>query len=107
MQSSFVREWCRWMNQPDYFLDSTFRFDIRSAFASKDTKILAFGVSDDSLAPRENIEHLLSYYARANTEYKEIRPENHNIKAIGHNGFFRKAFRDTLWNEALQHFGAV
>ena len=46
------------------------------------------------------VETLLTYYPRARAELRLIAPRDAGAREIGHFGFFRPTFRDTLWREA-------
>ena len=45
------------------------------------------------------MEALLAVYTGATITHKRLAPHDAGGTAIGHFGFFRKRFRDTLWQE--------
>ncbi|MFO0947591.1 MAG: alpha/beta fold hydrolase [Planctomycetota bacterium] len=63
--------------------------------------MLAYSFSDDWYAPREAVKGLLDFYDRASRQHRHLRPADIDSKAIGHFGFFRPPFRETLWRESV------
>ena len=92
-------EWARWGRQRAYIWSyagprgglgfSTFKGRIR-----------AYSISDDSYAPRPAIEALVAMYAQAKTELRPVSPAELSVPAVGHFGFFKERFEQTLWREA-------
>ncbi len=58
------------------------------------------GSSDDGYAPRAAAEALRAFYPSAKGELHEVHPDALGVERIGHFGFFRDPFRDTLWKDA-------
>jgi predicted alpha/beta hydrolase len=65
-------------------------------------KMLAYSFSDDWYAPRQAVDGLLSYYESADRDHRHLRPQDINVRRIGHFGFFREQFRQTLWRETAE-----
>lgn len=61
--------------------------------------MLAYSFSDDWYAPKEAVKGLLDFYERADRRHLHLRPTDVDSKSIGHFGFFRPVFRETLWRE--------
>ena len=57
-------------------------------------------MSDDAFAPVAAVQALLELYPSSKAELRRVRPAEVGAKSIGHFGFFRESFRDTLWREA-------
>jgi predicted alpha/beta hydrolase len=51
-------------------------------------------------APLRAVEALAKLYPNARWETRPLTPHEVGAKAIGHFGFFRERFRDSLWREA-------
>lgn len=100
LPSSAVRQWASWMRKPNYLFDDIFGLDC-SAYKEIDIPILSLAFSDDLLAPLENINHLLGFFETADCTVKQIKPKDIGAKHIGHTGFFKEKFKDSLWQDTL------
>jgi len=92
-------EWARWIRTPGYLVD-----DARALGAANldglRGPIRAYAISDDGYAPPASVAALLDLYATKDKELRHVAPRDVGARAIGHFGFFRRAFEDTLWAEA-------
>lgn len=94
-----ARQWAGWGRQPGYILGRA-EERWRTAYATLAIDLLAYSLGDDKLAPRAAVEALLGFYPRARVEHRHVAPADVGARAIGHFGFFRERFRDTLWSQA-------
>lgn len=92
-----AREWARWGRDRRYVLSYP---GAAERFARLTLPIRDYAIGDDAYAPRPAIDALLSYYANAKTEVREVSPRFLGAKKMGHFGFFKERFRETLWTEA-------
>jgi predicted alpha/beta hydrolase len=60
--------------------------------------ILFINFTDDTYAPYKNSLKLSSFYSTSNLVFKHIHPKEFNFNTIGHFGFFKKKYKDTLWS---------
>jgi len=88
-------EWARWARDPRYVYSYA---EPRGGlgFAGYAGPLLALSIADDSYAPGEAVEHLLSLYTRARKEQRTLHPGK---DPIGHFAFFRR--RD-LWEDPVR-----
>jgi predicted alpha/beta hydrolase len=99
LPGTVFREWARWGRHPEYFFaDPT--MDAARRFSEVETPILAIGLTDDPWGTPRAQHALLKYYHRAPTEIRWISPAQAG-GPVGHLGFFRSAFRETLWQPAI------
>jgi len=91
-------EWARWGRHPDYILSH--RADLAGRFRELDRPIHAFSFTDDFYCPREAADALLSWYGGTEKTHRHVAPAELGARSVGHFGFFRERFRDTLWTEA-------
>ena len=91
-------EWASWCCHPGYLFGSGDTLDL-SRYPTLTVPTLAYSFADDVFAPKPAVEALLREYPGAEIDYKHLAPENIGVKHIGHFGFFRDRFRDTLWRE--------
>ncbi|QSQ12527.1 alpha/beta hydrolase family protein [Myxococcus landrumensis] len=100
LPAGVAEQWARWCLSPDYLLSEGGE-PRREAYASLYLPLRAYSFADDEMAPRAAVEHLLSFYADSLMEHRHVSPKDLG-RAIGHFGFFRETFRDTLWCEATE-----
>lgn len=92
-------DWARWGRHPDYLHGHV--PGSRELFARLRLPLRVVGLADDRFAPPEAIDQLASWYTSAAVERVEIAPADVGASAIGHFGFFRRRFEDTLWRDAV------
>ena len=95
-------EWARWGRHPrylrGYYGD---RDDDGTRYRDFGRPLHAIAFTDDQLfAPRHAVEQLLTFYGKGPEHVRSISPAEGGAKAIGHFGFFKDKFRDTLWPQA-------
>lgn len=98
LPAGVATQWARWCLSPDYLLSEGGEAR-RDAYASLYLPLRAYSFTDDPIASPEAVRHLLSIYADAEVEHRLLSPKGVG-GAIGHFGFFRESFRNTLWKEA-------
>jgi len=97
LPSGVAREWARWCSHPDYLMGA--HPSARARFARFDRPTLLFSMTDDAYAPEAAVEHLMRVLDHAPLEHRRVSPAELGVEAIGHFGFFRPRFADTLWRE--------
>jgi predicted alpha/beta hydrolase len=93
-----AEEWARWCSHPDYLMSE--HDDARTRFARFTSPVRLYSFTDDVYAPERAIRHLVSCFSGADVERVKSSPGDHGGKPIGHFGFFRPRFQDTLWADA-------
>lgn len=99
LPGTVFRQWARWGRSPDYFFADT-KMDAARRFAEVRTPILSIGVEDDVWGTPKAQEAILKAYVNAPVERMRVSPAAAG-QPIGHLGFFRPAFRETLWRPAI------
>lgn len=94
-------EWARWCRSPHYLFSYPRQFDL-SRYAMLHLPILAYSFEDDDFAPEPAVDALFTHYPNASVTRKHVRPSDIEAEKIGHFGFFRREFRDTLWREVCE-----
>jgi len=90
-------EWARWCRHPQYLVGA---LGAHAAFARFSAPLRAYVATDDGFAPPRAAAALLELYPAARAELRTVAPHDVGADRIGHFGFFRERFRDTLWREA-------
>ncbi len=91
-----ILEWCDWCKSPNYLFDFL-NEEEQKRYQNLRFPMLAIYTKDDIYAPLPAVEALLSHYPSVSLSQRQISPEDIPVKQIGHFGFFRKKFRDSLW----------
>jgi predicted alpha/beta hydrolase len=96
-----VLEWAEWCRTPG-FLFGVDDLPERRHFATLTADVRLTLVTDDGWLGKRGVEHLLGQFPAARSrDLWTITPHDGAGHAIGHLGFFRSQFRDTLWPKAL------
>jgi predicted alpha/beta hydrolase len=99
--SGVARQWAEWGKSPNYLWDFIVHEDL-DRYKQLSVPLLSLGFSDDLyFGPPSAVEKLLSYYPSVNAGLRIISPSDYNRKSIGHFGFLKEDFRNTLWNELV------
>lgn len=96
-----AEEWARWCASPEYLISH--HPEARERFARFDRPTLFFSFEDDDYAPGRAVSALLEVLSSATLDHRRIVPAEYGKSSIGHFGFFRARFEQTLWLETL-HF---
>jgi len=93
-----AEEWASWCSHPDYLV-SEHPF-ARTRFARFDRPTLFYSFTDDTFAPEAAVDALIARLASAELSHRRLHPRELGAEVIGHFGFFRPRFADSLWREA-------
>lgn len=101
LPAGVAAEWASWCRDPRYAAGVLGA----PGYAALKMPIRSYWIADDGYAPRAATEAILREYASAPSEIVEVDPKAFGGRKIGHFGFFRERFRDTLWADAAQWLG--
>jgi predicted alpha/beta hydrolase len=93
-----ARQWARWGRQPEFLLSDCTPGE-RERYLRLGFPIRAYHLADDDYAPRTAVEGLLGFYRGAATELVSRAPAELGVPTIGHFGWLKPTFRETLWGE--------
>lgn len=96
LPGSVFRDWARWCRHENYFFDDP-DLPETARFAGVRIPLLSIGMLDDPWGTPRAVAHMLARYENAAIEECWIGPDDVGGRAIGHLGFFRSRFADTLW----------
>lgn len=96
-----VRQWHGRRKEPDMSKQLQ-REGARLYYEQISTKILHVGFTDDPIGTPRAIQRMAALFRRATAEIKIISPADAGTDHIGHFGFFRKAYEETLWHASLE-----
>lgn len=95
-----ILQWRRWCLHPRYSVGAEGPLAERS-YARVRFPVLALSITDDELMTLRGTESLVSFYSAAPTAVQRIAPADVQARRIGHFGFFRKQFDQSLWPRAI------
>jgi|SRR5262245_966160 len=93
-------EWTGWVVRKRYFFDDPTLTALEN-FPRYRGKLRAICLTDDPWATAAAVDLLCSGFTGTMPERLDVRPHDVGAEAIGHFGFFRPQFRDTLWRDAV------
>ena len=96
-----IYQWAQWCKSPHYVVDRKGK-PILDGYEKIRAPILSISFTDDEMMSRLSIDRMHEKYRNAAVEKRVIAPQDVQAKRIGHFGFFRAEFRQTLWHEALE-----
>ncbi len=96
LPAPLMRQWSRWSRLPHYFYDDP-AMQAAERAARVHLPLLVLGFDDDPWANPVAMDLLLQPLVNARIERRHISPASAGATAIGHMGFFRKRFADSLW----------
>lgn len=99
-------QWAHWGRHRAYLMRDE-QPQRRADFSSLAFPIRAYSFSDDAFAPRPAAAALLGLYTSASVEHLHFEPRDLGELRIGHWGFFRERFRDTLWRASVDWLRAA
>ncbi|HZW13277.1 MAG TPA: alpha/beta fold hydrolase [Noviherbaspirillum sp.] len=94
-----IFQWMQWCKNPHYVVDRKGK-PIRSGYENLRVPLLSMSFTDDEMMSRRSIDSMHDFYRNAKVERRYIEPSDVQAKRIGHFGFFRPEFQQTLWNQA-------
>ncbi len=95
-------DWRTWGLHPEGILCG--KEDRHKKFQSVHIPVKFIGFKDDNmLAPWKSVKELAGFYSNAEVKLEKIDPSSINEKQIGHFGFFKRRFKQSLWPKAV-HF---
>ncbi len=96
LPAGVMAQWRSWCLARDYLFGLEGEA-VRRQYAELKSPMLALYFTDDEMLSPRNIESLHRFYRDAAPQLRLIHPREAQVKQIGHFGFFRKRFADTLW----------
>lgn len=93
-------QWRRWCLHPDYAVGVE-GDAVRAEYAAVRTPIVSLSFHDDEFMSARNTESIHGFYVNAPRTMKRLAPGEVGAPRIGHFGFFRAAFEQSLWRAHL------
>ncbi|MCL4702833.1 MAG: alpha/beta fold hydrolase [Burkholderiaceae bacterium] len=103
LPADVMRQWRRWCMNPDYLVGV--EPGAREAYARARFDLLSLTFTDDTMMPQGNVDALHAHLRGVKRESRRLSPADAG-GPIGHVGFFRRRYRDTLWPVAADWLDA-
>lgn len=99
--ASVFRDFARWCFHPDYFFGDP-AVNAKQGYATVAMPILCIGMTDDPWGTPRAVHALMEHYVNASIEERWLSPQDAGGQPIGHLGFFKSRFADTLWPDVTE-----
>ncbi|MCU0470214.1 MAG: alpha/beta fold hydrolase [Arcicella sp.] len=105
LPKQIVLDWRNWCSVPEYFFNEKYYAESAQKGFYKELAfpIKVYWTTDD---PISNVRSVPMFWKHVNStggiHIESITPQEIGEKEIGHFGFFRKKFKQTLWTKALE-----
>jgi predicted alpha/beta hydrolase len=97
LPAGIALEWAHWSRNPRYLVGA---LHAEARFQRFNRPFRLYSIDDDLYAPPAAARALQQLYPNAVHELKHVSPRELGAQRIGHFGFFRERFRDSLWRDA-------
>jgi predicted alpha/beta hydrolase len=94
-----MEQWRRWCLDPEYAVGV--ESEARARYAAVRSPLVSLSFTDDEFMSAENTASLHGFYTGAPQVRKRISPADIGVRRIGHFGFFRPHFAESLWRAHL------
>lgn len=94
-----MAQWRRWCLNPRYMIGV--ERGAAEQFSEFGAPLVSISFEDDEMMSARNIASLESFYTDAQKKIIRLAPQDVEAERIGHFGFFRREFKETLWSEYI------
>ncbi len=102
LPAGVAREWAAWGRRRNYLFDAL-EPEVRETYAALRFPVRALHITDDLYAPRRGVEALAACYGGP-TEVRSISPAEAGADRIGHFGWVRPRFQESIWTPIRDWF---
>ena len=95
-----ILQWRRWCLNPRYSAGAE-GAAVAQAYAAARFPVHSLYITDDEMMTVQGTQALLDLYGQAPRSLEHITPQDGSARRVGHFGFFREQFSQTLWPRAL------
>jgi len=99
LPAGVMMQWRKWCLNPQYSVGAEGE-SARRSYGQVSFPVTALSITDDELMTWRGTQNLINLYANAPRTFERIAPADVQVRRIGHFGFFREQFNNTLWPRA-------
>jgi predicted alpha/beta hydrolase len=92
-----IIEWREWCTNPHYYRKCVNDMLRTDRFYHFTKPVTALYMSDDYIANDKTVSLMMQFFPNAPVNIRKIWTTDYTLHKVGHMGFFRKKFRNTLW----------
>ena len=100
LPAGVILQWRRWCLHPASSVGAAGP-DVAQSYGAVRFPVLALSMADDELMTLRGTHNLVNLYANTERRVESISPAELKVRRIGHFGFFRDQFRQSLWPRAV------
>ena len=100
LPAGVILQWRRWCLHPAYSVGAE-GAAVAQCYGAVRFPVLALSMADDELMTLRGTHNLVNLYANTERRVESISPAELKVRRIGHFGFFRDQFRQSLWPRAV------
>jgi len=100
LPSGVMKQWRQWCLDPEYLVGVE-GDAVRRQYGAVSVPISSISFTDDELMSKKNIESLHGFYSGAIKKMSRLSPDDIGVEHIGHFGFFKNKFEESLWRKYL------
>ena len=100
LPAGVILQWRRWCLHPAYSVGAEGP-DVAQSYGAVRFPVLALSMADDELMTLRGTHNRANLYANTARRVESISPAERKVRRIGHFGFFRDQFRQSLWPRAV------
>ncbi|MBL4631162.1 MAG: alpha/beta hydrolase, partial [Paraglaciecola sp.] len=93
-------QWRRWCLHPEYCVGAE-ADNIKAKFEQLDVPLVSICFTDDEMLSITNMRDMHALFGTKNKQLREITPQEVGETRIGHLGFFKEKFKQSLWPKLL------
>ncbi|WP_431098374.1 alpha/beta hydrolase family protein [Polaromonas aquatica] len=101
LPAGVMLQWRKWCLDPHYSVGAEGE-SARLSYGRVSFPVTALSMTDDELMTWRGTQNLINLYANAPRTFERIAPADLKVRRIGHFGFFREQFNQSLWPRAQQ-----
>ena len=106
LPAGVILQWRRWCLDPAYSVGAEGPA-VAQSYGAVRFPVLALSMADDELMTLRGTHNLVNLYANTERRVESITPADLQVRRIGHFGFFRDQFRQSLWPRAAAALAAL
>jgi predicted alpha/beta hydrolase len=99
LPGGMAMEWRDWCLSPNYLFDFVKNEDLY--FDKITVPVFSYSTDRDKFASVQSTDWLTNKYSNARVQRIHLKPENYEVKNIGHFGYFQKKCSHSVWPELL------
>ncbi len=95
LPKNMAYEWAKWGKRKNYLMN--YHNHNNTYFSKIKAPILVLSFPRDRYASKKTVDWLANQFKNASVDRRHLVPEELGVEEIGHFGFFREKFSDSLW----------